>query len=249
MRGWTAALLAAMVGITAVPSLAEDLRAIIERSERQYWGKSSSSRFTMQVVTKNWTRSVEMEARTEGKEKFLAKVLSPAKDRGVATLKVGNEVWNYLPKVDRVIKVPSSMMGEAWMGSHFTNDDLVKESEIEDSYDFTLVEEKPSPDGPLLVISALPKPTAAVVWGKIVYTIRKKDDLPILVVYHEEGGAAVREMRFTGFKPLGGRLLPARMVVVPYDKPGETTTIEYLEIVFDPPQPPGLFSLQSLKQK
>jgi outer membrane lipoprotein-sorting protein len=235
--------------VAPAASAARDLRAIIEKAERQYWGESSRERMTMRVVTERWTRTLSLEAWSEGKTKFLARILEPAKDRGVTTLKVGEDIWNYLPKVDRVIKVPSSMMGESWMGSHITNDDLVKESDIENRYDFRLLEETATGGETSLVIEATPKPDAAVVWGKVVYTVREKDSLPTRVVYHDESGGAVREIRFEDLRVMGGRLLPSRMTVLPYDKPGERTEIVYETIEFGLRHPDGFFSLKSLPKR
>ena len=116
----------------------EDLTpgAILDRIDDLYRGKSSHAIMRMAVVTENWTRELELESWSMGKEKSLMRILSPRKEKGTATLKSGKQMWNYLPKVDRVIKIPSSMMGSSWMGSHFTNDDLVKESRMAEDYDF-----------------------------------------------------------------------------------------------------------------
>src|SRR5690606_10123924 len=136
-----------------------------------YVGLSSHARMEMEVSTENWQRRLTMEAWSLGRDHFLVRILEPPKERGVTTLKVNQEVWNFLPKVDRVIKIPPSMMGGAWMGSHITNNDLVKAAHIDEDYTFSLLEETDED----WRIEGLPRPEAAVVWGKIVYQIRKAD--------------------------------------------------------------------------
>lgn len=202
----------------------------------------------MEVSTSHWKRALVMEAWSRGDDDFLIRVREPAKDRGVATLKTGGGIWNYLPKVDRTIKVPASLMGEGWMGSHLTNDDLVKENRVEEDYDFRLLEEAAGAAETVLVIEAMPRPDAAVVWGKIVYRIGKKSLLPQLAVYYDEEGRAAREMRFEDVRDFGGRRLPARLVVVPLDKPGESTVMIYEELSFDLPIASDFFSLQNLRR-
>jgi hypothetical protein len=224
-----------------------DLRAVIRAVEKQYWSTSSTGTMRLEVATRHWKRTMVMEAWSRGDDRFLARILEPAKDRGVATLKSGNDIWNYLPKVDRVIKVPSSLMGEGWMGSHLTNDDLVKEHRVEEDYDFRLLEERPGPAEPALVIEATPRPDAAVVWGKIVYTIGRDTLLPVTAVYFDEEGAAAREMRFEDIRELGGKRLPSRVVIVPLDKPDERTVMTYERLVFDVPLTDDFFSLRSLR--
>ncbi len=241
---WLAVLLVARSALGAP----RDLRTIIKQVEKQYWSSSSHGLMRMEVATAHWKRTLVMEAWSKGDDEFMVRIKEPAKDRGVATLKTGNDIWNYLPKVDRTIKVPSSLMGEGWMGSHLTNDDLVKESRVEDDYDFKLLEEKPAAPETLLVIEAVPKPEAAVVWGRIVYTIGADSLLPLLTVYYDEEGKVAREMRFEETKSFGGKLLPSRVVIQPADKPDERTVMSYLELAFDVGLPADFFSLKNLRQ-
>jgi outer membrane lipoprotein-sorting protein len=159
----------------AVTSSAElDVKALIREVEKQYMGASSKAQTTMQVKTEHWERTLKMEAWSLDRDYFLIRILEPAKERHVATLKRYREVWNYLPKVDRVIKVPPSMMGGSWMGSHITNDDLVKANHIEKDYNLTLLEETDSH----YVVECLPKPDAAVVWEKLFTGLKNSLRLP-----------------------------------------------------------------------
>lgn len=227
----------------AAPEL--DLRTLIREVEDQYTGSSSQSLMRMQVRTEHWQRSLKMEAWSLGRDRFLIRILEPAKERDVATLKSGREVWNYLPKVDRVIKIPPSMMGGAWMGSHITNNDLVKQSHIDQDYDFTLLSETDR----FWRIEGQPKPDAAVVWGKIIYQVGKIDRVPQRIAYFDEEMALVREILFDQVQTIGTRRLPMRMVVQPVDKPQEQTILEYDRIEFDLPLREDYFSLRNLKRR
>ena len=153
------------------------------------------------------------------------------------------EVWNYLPKVDRVIKVPPSMMGGSWMGSHITNDDLVKANHIEKDYHLKLIEETDSH----YIVECLPKPEAAVVWGKIVYKITKTPQVPQQIDYYDEEMTRIREIHFDNVKNINGRMVPMNLTVLPLEKPDEKTILEYHELVFDFPLDETFFSLRNLK--
>jgi hypothetical protein len=222
-----------------------DLPALIRDIEQQYHGTSSHALTTMQVRTVNWERTLEMEAWSLGRDYFLVRILEPAKERGVATLKRDREVWNYLPKVDRIIKIPPSMMGGSWMGSHITNDDLVKSSHVEEEYDLRLLEETADH----WLIECVPKPEAAVVWGKIVYRLRKQPRVPEQVDYYDEEQRRVRELHFDDVRRLGDRTVPLKLTVIPLDKPGEQTVLHYRDLAFDVPLDQGYFNLRSLQKR
>jgi hypothetical protein len=222
-----------------------DLQQLIREVEDQYVGLSSHARMKMEVSTEHWQRRLSMEAWSLGRDHFLVRILEPPKERGVATLKVDQEVWNYLPKVDRVIKIPPSMMGGSWMGSHITNNDLVKAAHIDRDYTFSLLEETDE----IWKIEGLPKPEAAVVWGKIVYLIRKADRVPLLVEYFDEKMIKVRDIRFEDVRKVGDRIIPLRMIVQPVDEPRERTLMQYEDIEFDIPIETGFFSLRNLKSR
>jgi hypothetical protein len=221
-----------------------ELAELVRDVEQQYHGTSSHALTIMQVRTAYWERTLEMEAWSLGRDYFLVRILEPAKERGVATLKRDREVWNYLPKVDRTIKVPPSMMGGSWMGSHITNDDLVKASHVDQDYTFRLLEE--SADHWL--IECVPRPEAAVVWGKIVYRLRKSPRVPEQIDYFDEDQQRVREILFSEVRTLGDRTVPLRLTVTPLDKPGEQTVLQYRELTFGVPVDQGFFNLRSLQR-
>ncbi len=225
-----------------------DARAIIDRVDRLLRGDSSEGEMTMSVVTRRWTRTLTMVVWSEGTEKALIKVIAPPKEAGTVTLKTGNDMWNYLPKIDRTVRVPTSMMMASWMGSHFTNDDLVKESRLVRDYDI-VVEFSGARDGvDVWEFVLTPKPDAPVVWGKIVFQVRQKDLMPVWARYYGDDRAHKRTLTFASYTVMGGRLVPATMTVTPTDKPDESTVIAYTRLAFDVRLPPDTFSLGALKR-
>ncbi len=222
-------------------------RDIVDEVDQLLRGRSSRAAVEMQIVTEHWTRSMEMQIWSLGTEYSLIRLLSPRKDAGMATLKSGEEIWNYLPRVDRTIKLPASLMGASWMGSHFTNDDLVKESRIIEDYDIEIGYEGVRDGVEVWEFVLTPKPEAAVVWGRIEEQVRQNDLMPVWVRYYDDRGALTRTMVFSDFRAMGGRLVPAHMVVEPADKPGESTTIIYHDLQFDIDLAPAYFSLRRLR--
>ncbi len=229
----------------APPAQATDLAELIRQVEIQYTGRSSFALVFMEVKTEHWQRHMEMEFWSYERDYFLSRITAPPKERGVSTLKARKDVWNYLPKVDRVIKVPASMMGGSWMGSHITNDDLVKASQVDQDFDFALLEETDR----LYRIECMPKPDAAVVWGKIEYQIGKPENIPLRIDYFDEQMEKVREIVFDDVQKVEGRTIPLRMTVRPLDTPEESTVMHYRQISFDTPVEKSFFSLRNLKKR
>jgi len=223
-------------------------REILDRVDDLYRGDSSHGRMTMIIKTENWTRSLMIEFWSKGKENSLMRILEPIKEKGTATLRSGNNIWNYLPKVNRTIKLPSSMMASSWMGSHFTNDDLVKESRMADDYTFEISFRGARENLEVVELTCIPRPEAAVVWGKVVVTVKAADFVPLKIIYFDEDLNLARTMTFADVGPIGGRELPRSMNVVPADKPGESTTVQYHEMTFNPRLEDSLFSIRSLER-
>jgi outer membrane lipoprotein-sorting protein len=230
------------------PTIAQETaRDIVDRVDRLLRGRSSRGTMEMEVVTEHWTRTMVMRIWSLGTRYALVRVISPQKDAGTATLKSGDEIWNYLPRVDRTIKLPPSLMGASWMGSHFTNDDLVKESRLIDDYDIAIGYDGSRDGVPVWEFVLTPKPEAAVVWGRIEERVRKNDLMPVWARYYDDRGQLARTLTFSEFRTMGGRLVPARMVVQPADKPDEHTTVTYRDLEFDVPLEPSFFSLRRLQ--
>ena len=212
-------------------------------------GDSSRGVATMEVVTEHWERQVTLELWSLGTDHSLLRVVSPAKEAGTATLMTDDNIWNYLPKVDRTIKIPASMMAGSWLGSHFTNDDLVKESQLVEDYDIEIVFDGERDGIDLWELRLTPKPEAAVVWGHIEFLVRQLDDMPLSARYYDEDGGLARTLIYSEFRDLGGRIVPSVMDMHPEDKPGEHTTVRYQELEFDIDVDRAFFSLRNLQRR
>lgn len=233
-----------------VSGAADDQRAqeIVDKVDRLLRDTSSVGTVTMHISTANWQRNLSMQIWSLGTENSLVRITSPQKEAGTATLKVGGNIWNYLPKVNRTIKVPTSMMMGSWMGSHFTNDDLVKDSRLVRDYLITISFEGERKGEQVYEFTLTPKPEAAVVWGKTVLEVRQADLMPTWQRYYDEEGTLVRELTFSEYKTMGKKLIPTRLAMQPMDKPGEQTVIVYEDIAFGVPVSKDIFSLRNLER-
>jgi outer membrane lipoprotein-sorting protein len=220
---------------------------IVDFVDRLLRGESSRGEMTMEVRTENWSRAMTMRVLSLGTEYALVRVLEPKKDAGTATLKSGDEIWNYLPKVDRTIKIPPSLMSASWMGSHFTNDDLVKESRLVEDYEISIAFEGARDGADVWEFDLVPKPEAPVVWGRILYQVRKQDLMPTWARYYDEDDALQRTLVFDDYRSFEGRVVPARMRMEPEDEPGEYTEVRYDELEFGVRLTPDDFSLRRLR--
>jgi hypothetical protein len=245
----SATLPALLLLACATSALAQTPREIIDRVDRMLRGASSRADIGMEIATAHWSRSLEMRAWSLGTDYALIRVTAPPREAGSATLKVREEVWNYLPRVDRTIKIPPSLMMGAWMGSHFTNDDLVKDSRMIDDYDIAIGFEGDRAGAQVWEFTLTPKPTAAVVWGRIVQQVRKADLMPTWARYYDERGTLIRTMTFSAYRTFGSRLVPTVMTVQPADKPDERTVIRYRDLEFDVRLTPEFFSLRNLQTR
>ena len=235
--------------LTATPVAAIEVDELIRHIDQLWRGETSQATMSMAVRTERYERSMTMEAWSRGKDYSLVIIREPVKDRGIATLKVEDNIWNYLPKINRVTKVPSSMMSGSWMGSHFTNDDLVKESTFEDDYDASISFEGERDGQQIYELTFIPKPDAAVVWGKVMMMIEQTSLAPYKALYYDEEGLLIRTMSMDQTQLIDGRTIPMRMRLQPEDKPDESTVIVYQAITFGVPLETSFFSLQTLKRR
>ncbi len=218
--------------------------ALLRQVDELYRANTSTADIRMQIVNPNWERTLEMRVWSQGMEKTFIRILSPKKDRGVATLKLDEEMWNYFPKIDRAIKVPPSMMMSSWMGSDFTNDDLVKEASLADDYHITLEGTET-----LHQLTLVPKEDTVTVWAKIIVTVDRETLLPVEQVYFNERGEKVRTMQFLDIKTYGDRELPGRLEMVPHNKEGHKTVIFYDRLELDVEIEEDIFTWRNLKKR
>ena len=229
------------------PLSADEARLIVDHVDRLMRADSSRATTEMIVTTKQWTRETRMTIWSQGTDNVLIRIELPKKDTGTATLRVGHNIWNYLPGIDRTVRVPTSMMTGSWMGSHFTNDDLVKNSRLIQDYTIAVSFQGARDGAPVYEFTLTPKPDAPVVWGRIIYLVRQTDRLPVWARFYAEDGALKSTIAFTEPKTLDGHLVPTRLRITPQDKPGEFTEMHYISLDFDVVIPPRLFSLNSLR--
>jgi hypothetical protein len=220
---------------------------VMDQIDDMHRGESSHAVLSMTVQTEHWTRTLTMEAWSRGEDYSLVRILEPKKERGTATLKAKDDLFTYLAKTGRTIKITGAMLGGSWMGSHFTNNDLVKSSRLADDYDIALTGQGTLGGVPQYVFTLTAKPDAPVVWGKVEVTVRQADLLPTRQVFYDEDGTAVRALEFGGYKQLGTRTVAGWLVMRPLDGSGEHTRITYDSLEFDVDVPASMFTVQHLK--
>lgn len=249
--GCTAALGALLASAAAADAPAEEPsgREILDRVENLLWARTLQGRYEMGIVTPRWQRTLALRVWMDRPKRTFIRIDAPAKEAGIGSLRIGSEMWNYLPSVERTIKIPPSMMLQPWMGSDFTNDDLVKESSILDDYAHE-IGDAPAVDGePVHRVVATPKPDAAVVWGRVIYFVRRSDAIPLKQEYFDERGELVRVMIFTDIREVGGRRLPTRWEMRPVAKPGQMTTVVLKDAVFNAPVDDEVFTQRNLQRR
>jgi len=213
----------------ALPAQTVDAEALAEVIDRLYRSDSAHGRMTMTVINPNYERTLEMETWSLGMDYTLVRVLSPRKERGVSTLKRETEMWNYLPKIEKTVRIPPSMMMGSWMGSDFTNDDLMRESSWTEDYSVSASEVV---DGKVTLIF-IPRENAAVTWQKVETRVDLDARLPLDSTYYDEKGRAVRRLTFDDVGELGGRTMPLKMTLVPLDEEDRKTIVVYEDMEFD----------------
>jgi len=240
--------IAIFVFVFSFSVLAEtSVEGLLDQVDRLYRSDSSHATMDMKIVTENWERTTVMEVWSRGMNDTLIKILSPRKDKGIKTLKLGNQMWNYFPKINKVLKVPPSMMMNSWMGSDFTNDDLVRENTLAEDYNGKL-EEHPSDPNQFYFIVLRPKNETVTVWGKISISIRRQDFMPVEQIYYNEDGEKKRVMEFSGIQQMGGKMIPAVMEMRTLNK-NSRTLIRYKSIEFKPVFSKNMFSFSQLRRK
>lgn len=227
------------------PQTAEE---IVAKAENIIKGKTCKGTFVMTVVTPDYTRVMKMDSWWVGNDKALIVILSPKREEGNKTLKVGNEMWSYLKNTETTIKIPPSMMLQSWNGSDFTNDDLVRESNLAKDYDQKILGEEVINKEKCWKIELTPKPNAPVVWGKLYYWIRMSDYLPSVIQYYDEKGKLIRYLVYSDVKDFDGRKLPSEWTMYSEIKPGHKTQFKILSVHFDIKISNSVFSFQELER-
>lgn len=229
-------------------SFAQDPKEIIKKAEDKLRGNSSYTELTIKIIRPDWTREMESKTWALGRDYSLILLTAPARDKGTVFLKRNKEIWNWMPSIERTIKLPPSMMMQSWMGSDLTNDDLVRESSIIEDYNHKLLPDASIDGIPCYAIELIPKEDAAVVWGKIISYISKDNYLQLKTEFYDEDNFLVNTMHGTNIKTIGGRTLPTKMEIIPADKEGHKTVMEYKDMKFDIDISNDFFSVQNMKR-
>ena len=225
-----------------------DVEEIVKKMDQLYRSETSHAEIEMQITTPHWERTLAMTVWTKGMDKTFIRITAPKKEQGVATLRIGNEMWNYLPKTNKVMKIPPSMMMGSWMGSDFTNDDLVKESSMLNDYTYQLIEpEDATPDH--VYIQLTPKEDSPIVWGKIVAAVRSGDYIPVWQHFYDEQGNLMRVLNFKEIKTFDGKTTPAVMEMLPQNKMGHKTVVRFVNATFDSKIDDKIFTRRNLQKR
>ncbi len=243
-----ASMALALWTLTAASPATGDQRAlaIVTDAFNYIRGPASISIVRMSIVRPDWQRTVLLKGWTLGQSNSLILILAPAKDKGNGTLKRGRQMWLYNPKINRVIKVPPSMMGQAWMGSDFSNNDLAKSDSLITDYTYSLVSTRVSGGQKVFVIKCLPKPAAPVIWGMLKLHIRQ-DHVLLREEFYDEDMRLVKAMTCGRIEPLAGKLFPRVWKMQKAGRDKEYTLLEYQSLQFRDSLPASLFTLSALR--
>ena len=227
---------------------AQTAKEIVEKADELMRANSSYSEIEMTIQKPDWSRTMGMKVWALEPDYAIIYITEPARDKGTVTLKRFNEVWNWLPSAQKVIKIPPSMMLQSWMGSDFTNDDLVRASSIVKDYTHELIGEEKINGYDCYKIKLIPKPEAGVVWGKIISWISKEKYLQVKTDYYDEEDTLIKSFLGTEEQKMDGRDIFAHWEMIPYNEPGNKTILDYKEIKFNIKIEESYFSEQNMKR-
>ncbi|MFO8001822.1 MAG: outer membrane lipoprotein-sorting protein [Marinilabilia sp.] len=225
-----------------------DAGAIVRKADDLMRGESSYAEMEMEITRPSWTRDLHFNAWALGDKYSLIYITHPRREEGQVFLKRGREMWNYVPDIDRTIKIPPSMMMQSWMGSDLTNDDLVNAASIASDYDHSLLREEEIRGKKCYVIEMVPHEEAPVVWGKVLTWITKDDFITLRNEFYDEAGELVNEEILDEIRDVGDRTIPTRFTMIPADKEGHETVMKFRKIDFGVDIKESFFSMQNMKQ-
>lgn len=248
MKQFTIITISLLISVV-IPVHAQDAKEIIKKADEKMQGEETSqSTMTMTIVRPTWQREVTFKSWTKGRDYSLALVTAPAKESGQTFLKRETEMWNWNPTINRLIKLPPSMMSQGWMGSDFSNDDLLKESSIVVDYTHTIIGKEEIDGWDCYKIELIPLEDAAVVWGKIFKWIAKEEFLQMKTEYYDEDDYLIKTELAYDMKTMGGRLIPSKFELIPEEEEGHKTVVVMDDITFNEPIPDSFFSQQNMKR-
>lgn len=230
--------------------LSQELNAkeVVKRADDNMRGKTSQAEITIQIVRPAWNREMKVKAWTKGDDYTMILVRMPAKEKGIAFLKREKEVWHWIPAIERTIKLPPSMMSQSWMGTDFTNDDLVKEASSVEDYEHRHIGKEAIQGKDCYKIEMIPKPSAAIVWEKVIVWIDTLDFLQLKTEFYDEDGELINVMHAGDIKKFGSRKVTSRLEMIPTDKTGYKTIIIYDHLEYDAEIPDHFFTTRNMIQ-
>lgn len=233
--------------ISCVFLFSQEAREIVGKADEKMRGNTSQIEMTIRTIRPAWSREMDIKAWMKGTDYAMIVIQSPAKDKGIVFLKRKKEVWNWMPTLERTIKLPPSMMSQSWMGTDFTNDDLVKESSIVNDYLHSIIGDTTIDNRVCYIIQMIPKPEAAVVWSKLIVCIDKIDFLELHTRFYDEDGKLINIMNAYDIKIMGGRLIPTHFEMIPTDKKNQKTEMIYKNIQYNKPIEDNFFTTEKMK--
>lgn len=221
---------------------------IIKKVEQTMRGNSNYSELKMTIVRPDWTREMTMKSWAKGEDYALIQITGPARDKGTMFLKRKNELWNWQPRISKTIKMPPSMLTQSWMGSDFSNDDLVRQSSFIEDFEHERLADQTIEGRDCYVVQLTPKEGVPVVWGSIKFWIDKKDYLQMKSEFYDEDEYLVSTIAFSKIKNMGGRPIPTVLTVTPAEDEDNKTIIEYLSLEFNKQYEDSFFTIQNMKR-
>jgi len=216
-------LVGSLLSLSSKAQEDEKAREIVKKAHEITLGKTSKTTMTMQIIRPEWTREVSMQSWSMGTDNYLIYIMSPARDKGQVFLKREKNMWNWIPSIGRMIKIPPSMMMSSWMGSDFNNDELMKESSLVVDYTHQFLEEEEIDGTPCYKIELTPLPSAPVVWGKVIMWVSKEKSFGLKSEFYDEDGILVNIQNSSKVKNFGDRELPSYLEMIPVKKEGHKT--------------------------
>ncbi len=229
----------------ADPAKNKQASELVKKTEANLRGDSMKGQLEMRVINKGKTRTIKFNFWSKGSNQALIKVLEPAKEYNSGNLKIDLNLWRYLANVDRIIKVPPSMMLQSWMGSDFSYDDMMKSSSMYDDYTHEFIELKNG----VMKIKCIAKPTAPVVWGQVIEWIHQKDFVPVRREFYSEKGKLLKTLVTENVKTVGKHRIPMKMTMTNHQKDGLQTILQYKTVAMDIPIDDSIFTQQKLKER
>jgi len=241
-------LLLVVIAVIPFNNFGQSAEEILQKSEDYLRGSTLIAEMQMTIERPKWTREMGMKIWSQGDEYSMIYLKKPKRDEGTTFLKRDKEIWNWVPSIERVVKMPPAMMMQSWMGSDFTNDDLVRSSSVVDDYDQEITGEVTLEERVCYEITLIPKPEAPVVWGKVISYISKEDFLQLKTEFYDEDDYLINTLVASNIKEMGGKTFPTKMTITPEEDPENKTIVEYLDIQFDKPIDPEFFSVSQMKR-